>query len=296
MLTIENSDVTIGFCGVGQMGAPMAARLIKAGFNVRVWNRTPQRVAPLVELGAVAASSPSEAATGADFLVTMLPDGPSVETVMSGPDGALAMLRKGAVWLQMSSVGVEWATKFADLVVTNGVEYVDAPVSGSVGPAESGSLLILASGPDFEQAQAAQVFDALARRTLWLGAAGAGSRAKLVLNNWLVGLVEATAEMLHFSTALGLDPEIIVEVLADAPIGSPYAVAKARQMLEGDYTSSFALKHALKDADLSVAAANEVGTDLRMTKSFIESWHRAVSNGLGDQDIAVIYTNGLEEA
>jgi 3-hydroxyisobutyrate dehydrogenase len=276
------------------MGAPMAARLIEAGFTVRVWNRSAQRVAPMVELGAVATSSPAEAAMGADFLVTMLPDGPAVESVMSGPQGALTTLRSGAVWLQMSSVGVDWASRLGELVANNGVVYVDAPVSGSVGPAETGDLLVLASGPDDVQAQVAPVLDAMSRRTMWLGASGAGSKAKLVLNNWLVGLVESMAETLHFSEALELDPQLIVELLDEAPIGSPYAVAKARQMLAGEYSPSFALKHALKDADLALAAANAVGTDLMVTRSFIEAWRRAVSNGLGERDISVVYTNNPE--
>ena len=103
MTMSTNSNTTIAFLGVGRMGSPMATRLVAAGFLVRVWNRSPQRVAPLVEAGAVEAASSAEAAIGADFLVTMLPDGPSVEAVMSGAQGALSTLRSGAVWLQMNS-------------------------------------------------------------------------------------------------------------------------------------------------------------------------------------------------
>jgi 3-hydroxyisobutyrate dehydrogenase len=112
------------------------------------------------------------------------------------------------------------------------------------------------------------------------------------MNNWLVGIVESSSEMLHFAEALGLDPELIIELLDDAPIGSPYAVAKARQMLAGEFAPSFALKHALKDADLAVATARGAGVDLRVTNSFIESWHRAVANGRGDEDLSVVYADG----
>ena len=213
MTTRTQLHATIAFLGVGRMGAPMATRLIEAGFTVRVWNRSAQRVTPLVERGAVAASSPAQAAEGADFLVTMLPDGPLVEAVMSGPQGALTTLASGAVWLQMSSVGVEWASRLAELVANNGVAFVDAPVSGSVAPAQTGKLLILASGPDDVQAKVAPVFDVIGRRTVWLGASGAGSKAKLVLNNWLVGLVESMAETLHFTESLELDPQLIIELL-----------------------------------------------------------------------------------
>jgi 3-hydroxyisobutyrate dehydrogenase len=267
----------------------MATRLIAAGFEVRIWNRSPQRVLPLVEAGAVRTSSPAEAATGADVLVTMLPDGPAVEAVMRGPEGALEAASKGAIWLQMSSVGLEWSDRLGELVADSELTFVDAPVSGSVGPAATGTLLVLASGPGDIQDAVAPVLGAMSRKTLWLGAAGAGSRAKLVLNNWLVDLVESIAETLRFSEVLGLDPQVIVDILEEAPIGSPYAVAKARQMLAGNFGPSFALKHAVKDADLSMAAARTAGISLGVTNSFIDTWHRAVTSGSGEQDLAVVY-------
>jgi 3-hydroxyisobutyrate dehydrogenase len=285
----DNAKTTVAVLGVGRMGAPMAARLIAAGFAVRIWNRSPQRVLPLVEAGAVGTSSPAEAATGADLLITMLPDGPAVEAVMLGSEGALGAMSKGAIWLQMSSVGVEWSDRLGQLVAAGAVSYVDAPVSGSVGPAEAGTLLVLASGPDDVHAAVAPVFNAMGRQTLWLGAAGAGSKAKLVLNNWLVDLVESTAETLRFSQVLGLDPAVIVDILDGGPLGSPYAVAKARQMLAGDFGPGFALKHAVKDADLSVAAARTAGLTLGLTDSLVPSWHGAMANGSGEQDLAVVY-------
>jgi 3-hydroxyisobutyrate dehydrogenase len=289
MTNDTQSKTTIAFVGTGMMGAPMATRLLQAGFAVRVWNRSSKRVAPLVALGAIATSSPAEAATGADVLVTMLPDGPLVGSAVGGPQGALDTLRRGSVWLQMSSIGVEWTEQLRELADHHGVVFVDAPVSGSVGPATAGTLLVLASGPQSVRDQVAPILDAMSRRTMWLGDAGAGSKAKLVLNNWLVGLVESIAETLHFTKALGLDPELIIELLEDAPIGSPYAVTKARQMLDGEFAPSFALKLALKDADLAVATARDTGTDLRVTNSFIESWHQAVASGHGDEDLSVVY-------
>jgi 3-hydroxyisobutyrate dehydrogenase len=269
----------------------MATRLLEAGFVVRVWNRSPKRVTALVKLGAIATSSPAEAATGADVLVTMLPDGPLVEAAVTGSKGALETLRSGALWLQMSSIGVEWTAQLEELADAKGVVFMDAPVSGSVGPATDGTLLILASGSEKVRDEATPVLDAMGRRTMWLGEAGAGSKAKLILNNWLVGLVESMAETLHFSEALGINPELIIELLDDAPIGSPYAVAKARGMLAGEFAPSFALKLALKDADLAVASARDVGVDLLVTNSFIKAWHRAVDNGLGDDDLSVVYSN-----
>lgn len=282
-------EVTVAFLGAGQMGTPMATRLISAGFNVHIWNRTRGRVKSLVQLGAIEASTPAEATTNADVVVTMLPDGPTIETVFAGAEGAFATLSRGAVWLQMGTIGIEWTETLRKSATDAGVLFVDAPVSGSVSPATSGELIILASGPEGAQSVADRIFAALGHGTFWLGTAGAGSRAKLVLNNWLVDLVEMVAETLKLSEALGLDPRVIVEILAEVPIGSPYAVAKARSMLDGDFASNFALKHAVKDALLTLEAAHSIDRKLPLTESLIANWQRAVANGAGDLDLSVAY-------
>jgi 3-hydroxyisobutyrate dehydrogenase len=282
------TKATVAFLGVGQMGAPMATRLLGAEFALRVWNRSPQHTVALVDAGAVAAQTPGDAASGAQFVITMLPDGATVESVMLGDQGALATLAEGAFWLQMSTVGVDWEARLSELARAHGVTFVDAPVSGSVGPAMNGALVILASGPTESREPTASVFAALGR-VVWLGEAGAGSAAKLVLNNWLADIVETTVEMIRFSASLGLDPHAVVDLLENLPIGSPYGVAKARQMLGGDFAPSFALKHALKDVDLALDTARARGVNLLLSQSFVESWHRAVDQGLGDRDVSAVF-------
>jgi len=282
-------EVTIAFLGAGQMGTPMASRLLSAGFYVHVWNRTSGRVNTLVELGAIEAATPADAARDADVVITMLPDGSTIETVVAGVDGALTTMSAGTVWLQMSTIGIEWTERLRRSATDAGVHFVDAPVSGSVTPATTGQLIILASGPESAHRVADPIFAALGHDTFWLGAAGAGSRAKLVLNNWLVDLVEMVAETLKLSEALGLDARVVVDILDDAPIGSPYAVAKARSMLDGDFTSNFALKHAVKDALLTLDAAHDIDRKLPLTESLIANWQRAVADGAGDLDLSVAY-------
>ena len=289
---MQKMTTTVAVIGVGRMGRPMAIRLISAGLAVRLWDRSPTSTSGLVDAGAILASSPAEAVAGADVVLTMLVDGQAVYDAMTGPGGALADADSRFVWLQMSTVGIDWTDRLAELAAEHNVSFVDAPVSGSVVPAATGSLLILASGPDELRDLVAPVLDAMGRRTLWLGPAGAGSRTKLVLNNWLVDLVETTAEALRFGRALGLDPELIVDLLEGAPIGSPYAVDKARHMLAGEFAPNFALKHAVKDADLALAAASSAGSDLQVTRGFIDSWHRSMANGQGERDLSVVYADG----
>jgi 3-hydroxyisobutyrate dehydrogenase len=173
-----------------------------------------------------------------------------------------------------------------------------AAIAGS--PAEavkSAGIVItmLADGPATEHAATgpdgflAPVFGALGRATDWLGPAGHGTRAKLVLNSWLADLTEATAETLAFARQLGLDPAAIMDLLQSTPLGSPYAAQKASIMLAGDFTPAFALKHALKDAELAAVAAQASGAELTLTRALLPRWRRAAADGHAEDDLAAIY-------
>ena len=277
----------VAFIGTGRMGGPMAANLARCGFDVRVWNRTVSRAEALAADGAVVASSPVEAVRGATIVITMLADGPVTEQAATGPDGFLAS-DPGVIWVQMATVGVEWTARLSGIAAARGVVFVDAPVSGSEGPARAGQLTILASGPDQVRDVLAPVFGTLGRATVWLGPAGHGTRTKLVLNNWLADLTETTAETLAFARRLGLDPADIVDLLQSNPLGAPYAVQKARSMLAGDFSPAFALKHALKDAELAAQAAQASGATLSLTSALLPRWRDAAASGHADDDLAVV--------
>jgi 3-hydroxyisobutyrate dehydrogenase len=289
MTFIPPTAPAIAFLGTGRMGAPMAANLARGGFAVRVWNRTASRAATLAKDGATVAGSPAEAVKNAGIVITMLADGPATEQAATGPDGFLAGAH-GRIWVQMATIGMSWTARLADTAARHGVTFVDAPVSGSQGPAEAGQLTILASGPDQARDVLAPVFGALGRATVWLGPAGHGTRAKLVLNSWLVDLTEATAETLAFARQLGLDPAGIADLLQSTPLGSPYAAQKASLMLAGDFTPAFALKHALKDAELAAVAAQANGAELTLTRALLPRWRRAAADGHAEDDLAAIYT------
>jgi 3-hydroxyisobutyrate dehydrogenase len=284
------TEPTIAFLGLGRMGQPMAMNLVRAGFHVRVWNRTLSRTDMFAAVGAVPAATPADATRGADIVITMLADGPSVRAAMVRQEGGLEGTGRGKVWVQMSTVGVQWTRLLAADAAAYGVSFVDAPVSGSEGPATTGDLIILASGPADRRDKLAPVFGALGRRTVWLGEEGAGSSAKLVLNNLLVGLTEATAEALTFAASLRLDPADIVELLCQTPLGSPYTVQKARAMLAADFRPAFALKHAVKDAGLALDAAHESDTTLTLTQALLPGWRDVADSGHADDDLSVIYT------
>jgi 3-hydroxyisobutyrate dehydrogenase len=278
---------TVAVLGTGTMGAPIARNLLRAGFEVRVWNRTSAKAAALVADGAGLASRPSVAAEGADVLITMLTDGAAVEHVMTD---ALPALSPGAVWIQMSTVGVEWTERLAASAARRGVTFVDAPVSGSSEPAEQGELVILASGAESVRSRVGPIFDVLGRQTLWLAHVGDGSRLKLALNNWLAVLVEGTAETLALSAALGLDPHVFLDTIAGGPLASAYAVAKGDAMLGQRFQPGFPLRHATKDATLALAAAQDRGLPLPLTGALLRRWREANALGHGGDDVASVIT------
>jgi 3-hydroxyisobutyrate dehydrogenase len=270
------------------MGAPIARNLLAAGFPVSVWNRTAKRAGPLVEDGARQSSTPAEAAEGVDVTLTMLADGDAVTDAMTGSAGALASLRPGSTWIQMATVGDEWTGRLAALATQKNLEFVDAPVSGSDGPAREGRLLVLASGPEGARAQVQPIFDAIGGKTLWLGPAGNGTRLKLVLNDWLASLTEGVAETIALTEALGLDPQLFIEAINGGPLGSPYAVAKARAALAGELDPGFALRLAFKDVGLALEAARERGLELPITEAIARRWQEAIADGHADEDVAAV--------
>lgn len=282
------STPVVAFLGIGRMGRPMAANLARAGFSVRVWNRTADRAAALAADGAVVAASAAEAVKGATVVITMLADGAATRQAATGPDGFLTAAPE-VIWVQMGTVGVEWTGRLAEIAAARGIVLVDAPVSGSEGPARAGQLTILASGPHQVRDSLAPVFGVLGRATVWLGPAGHGTRAKLVLNNWLADLTETTAENLSFARQLGLDPAGMVELLQSTPLGAPYAVQKARVMLAGDFSPAFALKHAIKDAELADQAAQASSATLTLTSALLPRWRDTAAGGHAEDDVAAVY-------
>jgi len=270
------------------MGAPMAANIAKAGLDVRVWNRTRAKAEPLADVATVADSAAS-AAEGADILVTMLADGPAVAEAFEAASPA-----PGTLWLQMSTVGLDWTDRLAATAEKAGVVFVDSPVLGTRQPAEQAQLQVLASGPEEARPKATPVFDAVGMKTQWLGPAGRGSRLKLVMNAWVLTLTNGTAESLGLARALGLDPALFLETIKGGAIDVGYAHVKGAAMLSGDYPAAFPADLAAKDARLVVeAAAGDV--DVAGAKAVLAHLESTVAAGHGDEDMAALFRAVLKE-
>ena len=240
----------VAVLGTGIMGSAMARNLARAGLDTTVWDRTAAAAAPLAAAGAQVAESAVEAVTGADVVITMLPDGDAVSAVMF--ERTVDALADGAAWAQMGTIGVPATSEIADRLarLRPGVLFVDAPVSGSKGPAETGELLVLASGPPAAVPVLTPVFEVIGRKTVWLGEAGAGSRMKLAVNAYMSVFIEGVAEALELVDRLGIDPGKLDDVIEGGPLDAPIADAKLHKMERGDLAPEFPLEWALKDVDL----------------------------------------------
>jgi 3-hydroxyisobutyrate dehydrogenase len=277
----------IAVLGTGTMGAPIARNLAAAGLEVSVWNRDRDRAQELEGDGITVADEPASALSGADAFLTMLPTGEIVAEVV---EPVLGELDGEPVWIQMSTVGAEQADRLGELASSHGVPYVDAPVSGTKEPAEQGSLVVLASGAQELQEPLGPVFDAIGSKTLWLGPAGAGSRMKLVINNWLLVITEGLAETVALAEGLDLDPARFLQAIAGGPLDAPYAQLKGKAMLERSFDPSFALKHAAKDAGLVKEAAAGAGLEIPLAEVIAERLEQGVKADRGDQDLSATVT------
>jgi 3-hydroxyisobutyrate dehydrogenase-like beta-hydroxyacid dehydrogenase len=274
----------IAFIGLGTMGLPMAQNLARAGFSLRVHNRSAGRAERLRELGAEVAPSPRDAASGAGVVITMLTGGEAVEEVLFGPEGAAGL--GGQLFVDMSTIGPSAARQIAAKLSSTGARFVDAPVSGSRLPAENAELVVLAGGEASDVAELDPVFRALARKVIHAGPVGAGQTLKIVLNGLGCQHLLAFASMLRLGEKAGLGRETLVEAFTAGAFSTPAYVAKQSRVLDRRYDDpDFVLELVLRDALL----CRELQRDLAMPMPTHQAAHaeveRAVQSGLGQADL-----------
>ncbi|TQM85321.1 3-hydroxyisobutyrate dehydrogenase [Saccharothrix saharensis] len=278
----------VAVLGTGTIGFPVARNLAEKGFSVRAWNRTASKAQELAGHGVEVADSPAEAVREADVVVTVLKDGPVVsDTIKAAEPG----LREGVVWVQLSTVG-EDVGSLAAFAADRGLVFVDAPVQGTRQPAENGQLVVMAAGPRDVRPKVQPLFDAIGKRTLWVGedgASGAASRLKLVLNTWVIALTHGVGESLALAKGLGVDPAHFVDVVTGGPMDNGYFQLKSAAVLTEDFTPSFTVDNAEKDARLVLDAAERAGVRMDSTAAGHARFARASARGHGGQDMAAGY-------
>ncbi len=272
----------------GTMGLPIARNLARAGMAVRGWNRSRSKAESLVADGVRLADTPAQAAAGADVVLTMLADHDAVRAAMTGEQGALPQLAGSSIWVQMSTIGEVGTERCAKLAAEHSVAFVDAPVLGTRAPAEQGKLIVLASGPDQLRDRLRPIFDAIGQRTMWLGDAGTGSRLKLVVNTWVLTVVEAGAEVIALAEGLGLRPQLLLDAIEGGTLDLPYLRMKAKAITERNFEPSFRLALAAKDAGLVEEAVRRHDLDLPLVSMLRQRLEEGAREH-GDADFSATY-------
>ncbi|HEX2126838.1 MAG TPA: NAD(P)-dependent oxidoreductase [Thermoleophilaceae bacterium] len=281
----------VAFCGLGIMGGPMAANLARAGFELSVWTRTTEKARRFAaEHGARAADTPAGAADGAQAVVTMVPDSPEVESTLFGGDGAAAALGDGALAVDMSTIAPSAAKSIGERLAERGVDFVEAPVSGSRPKAEDGTLTIMAGGEEAAFDRALPLFEAMGDRIVHVGPRGHGQLAKLLTNTMGAVNAAALAEAVITVKRAGIDPNGFLEVAGGSAGASTVLSLKGRPMFDECFEPLFKLEHMLKDVRHCIAEARALGVELRMGAMAETLYARAAEEGHGEEDFAAVIT------
>jgi 3-hydroxyisobutyrate dehydrogenase len=282
----------IGWIGLGNMGIPMVGNLLSAGYDVTVWNRTPDKAEPLLARGASIADKPYHLMEQCEVVFTMVSDDTAVKAIYMEADGLLSGNARDRILVDMSTVSPETSRFLAAQCRQSGHHFLDAPVSGSVGPAREGKLIIMAGGEQESFDRVRPLFDKLGKMALHLGPNGSGSSAKLAINLLLGITVQGVAETILFARELGIPTEQMLTIISESAVGTPLIKGKAANILANEFPAAFALKHMAKDLRL----ARQAGVSSPLAESVYASYQSALSEGLGDLDLMAIlrYLSGAK--
>ncbi|OAY36492.1 glyoxylate/succinic semialdehyde reductase 2, chloroplastic [Manihot esculenta] len=284
----DGSSIRVGFLGMGIMGSPMAQNLIKAGCDVTVWNRTKSKCDPLISLGAQYKPSPEEVAAACDVTFAMLADPESALEVACGKHGAASGLGPGKGYVDVSTVDGDTSKLINGHVKATEASFLEAPVSGSKKPAEDGQLIFLTAGDKSLYETVAPYLDIMGKSRFYLGDVGNGAAMKLVVNMIMGSMMATFSEGLLLGEKVGLDPNVLVEVVSQGAISAPMYSLKGPSMIKSAYPTAFPLKHQQKDLRLALALAESVSQPTPIAAAANELYKVAKSHGLSDSDFSAV--------
>ena len=278
------SDIRVGFCGLGTMGAAMAANVRRAGFPLTVWNRTPGRADLALSLGATEATDPAAVAAASDIIVICVSDTPDVEEVLFGPGGVAAGAARGALVIDCSTISPAATRDLAARLAVSDVALVDAPVSGGSEGAVKGTLTIMVGGADEDVERARPVLEAMGSAITHMGPVGAGQATKAVNQVILAGTYLGVAEGVVLALKSGLDADKVVAALSGGAARSWVLENRSSRMIQNEYPLGFRIALHLKDVTIALALAREVGAALPVTALASQIEAGLVARGFGDDD------------
>ncbi|WP_448594776.1 NAD(P)-dependent oxidoreductase [Thermoflexus hugenholtzii] len=279
---------SLGFIGLGRMGTPMARRLLQAGHRLTVHNRTRSKAEALVAEGAQWADSPRAVAQASEVVFMMLADSQASEAVLTGPEGVLAGAREGLIVVDMSTIAPAVSRRLAEQAARQGVTMLDAPVSGSVGPATEGTLTIFVGGPREAFETVRDLLGILGRDIHYVGENGMGCAVKLAVNLILGVSIQALGEAFALGARAGIPPARLWEILSDLAVISPSLRHKGGKIVQGDFAPSFALRLMEKDLSLIVEFGRQVGASTPLAAVAQQTFLAAREHGWAEADYSAI--------
>jgi 3-hydroxyisobutyrate dehydrogenase-like beta-hydroxyacid dehydrogenase len=281
----ENMKRNIGFIGTGLMGRGMVRNLIRKGHSVRVYNRTRSKAEEAAQGGGVAVSSPAEAVSDAEFVVTMLADPAAVMRVLEGPNGILAAILPDTILIDSSTISPPTTLRVRELLQARGAHMIDAPVFGSKNEAEKGELGFIVGGEDKIVSQAQAVLDCMGK-TIRVGRNGMGAYTKLVVNSIIATTLQAFNEGMMLAMKAGIDPDLMFQVLQSSRARSGIIDMKGPQILKRDFSPFFPLRLMAKDVGLVLETATELNVPMPLAAALQKVYESCISDGLADEDFA----------
>lgn len=273
----------IGWIGLGNMGIPMAAQLIEAGYDVKVYNRSKAKEGALAEVGALPVGTPKDLTAQTDVLFVMVSDDAAIDAIFNGPEGILSAEVSGKTIINMSTVSPSISRQMAAACATKGHHYLDAPVSGSVKQAETGQLVIMVGGDEMAFNEVKPILEKLGKLAMHVGNTGAGNNAKLAINSLLALYAQGLAETVVFANAQGIKTEDLLNLINNAAIGNIFTKIKGDAIIADQYQAAFALKHIVKDLNLAKAE----GISSPLAKTALQTFEDA-SGKYGEEDIIAV--------
>lgn len=278
----------IAYLGLGTMGSGMAKNLLKANYEVTVWNRNPQRCQPLVDLGATQADTPAQAAANADIILYCLSNEEAVEEVVFGQNGIISGVHAGQIAIDMSTVHPDTSRKQADTYANKQVEFLDAPVFGSKNEAAAGGLWVIVGGKPEVLEKVQPILDSISDSVHYMGETGKGAAMKLVGNLLVASQIEALGEAMVLATKAGLNPQDVLNVLHAVDFRSPLFDGIGGMLAKRDFSPSFALKLMLKDANLIARFAQDLNSPTPAAAIVRETLKSAMNQGWGEENASAL--------
>jgi len=279
----------VGFIGLGIMGKPMAKNLMKAGHELKVYNRSKEAVEEMVSLGATAAKSLGDTAVGVDALITMLPDSPDVKKVMIGDDGIIDYASEGLLYIDMSSILPEVSLEVGTELKEKGIHMLDAPVSGGDRGAINGTLAIMAGGEEEDFRRATPLFEAMGKSYVLVGPLGSGNTCKLTNNMIVAGNIAILSEALLLCKKSGTDLSKVLDAIRGGSAGSAVLESKSPKILKQDFKPGFKIDLHIKDLNNAILTGEKLNIPMPLTEEIIRMYRELSESGMGNDDHSALY-------